>query len=107
MHGIDWATSTYSYVHKSILADTPLEYPRSFVLGGKKKSSRWEGEGDKGGKGKKRKKTGEKTEGEKRKKWKGKKKKKKTGRIEPPGRIDLAQESNALPVTYCDSPAPL
>ena len=64
-------TNLYTLSAFNSIADTPLEYPRSFVLGGKKKSSRWEGEGDKGWKGKK---TGEKTEGEKRKKWKGKKK---------------------------------
>ena len=29
------------------------------------------------------------------------------GRIEQPSRIDLTQESNALPVTYCDSQASL
>ena len=55
---------------------------------------------------KEKKKNGEKTEGEKRKKWKGKKRKER-GRIEPPSRINLAQESNALPVTYCDSQASL
>ena len=57
-----------------ILADTPLEYPRSFVLGGK---NNLQGGKGKGIRGEKEKKTGGKTEGEKRKKWKGKKKRKK------------------------------
>ena len=87
-------------MHLIVLADTPLEYPRSFVLGGKKKSSRWEGEGDKGGKGKKKKKKlGEKTV-QRRKKEDVERKRKKNmerERIEPPSRIDLTQESNALP----------
>ena len=70
-----------------------------------KKYSRWEGEGDKGGKG------GEKTgkiEGKKVRNGKEKKRENHgdmRGRIEPPSRIDLAQESDALPVTYCDSQA--
>ena len=58
-----------------ILADTPLEYPRSFVLGGKKIFKV-------GGKGKKKKKLGKKLKEEE---------KKERGRIEPPShvRIDL------------------
>ena len=61
-----------------------------------KKSSRWEREGDKGGKGKK--KLGEKTEFKEKKGRNGKGKKRKPWRIEPSSHIDLAQESNALPV---------
>ena len=51
----------------------PVGISTEFCFRWQKKSSRWEGEGDKGGGGGRGKKTGEKTEGEKRKKWKGKK----------------------------------
>ena len=71
-----------------------MEYPRSFVLDGKKNLQGGKGKGIRGEKEKKKKKTREKTEGEKRKKWKGKNMQR--GRIEPPSRIE---ESNALPVT--------
>ena len=62
------------------------------------------------GKGKGKKKLGKKLKEKKGRNGKEKKKRKKTmegGRIEPPSRIDLAQESDALPVTYCDSQASL
>ena len=68
------------------LADTPLEYPQSFVVGGEKNLQGGKGKGirgEKGGGGKLKEKKGRN----------GKGKKKKTmerGRIEPPSRIDLA-----------------
>ena len=52
------------FIYLCELADTPLEYPRSFVLGGKKNLQGGKGKGIRGEKEKK-------TEGEKRKKWKG------------------------------------
>ena len=52
-------------VYQYILADTPLEYPQSFVLGGKKNLQNGKGKGI-------RMESREKTEGEKRNIWKGK-----------------------------------
>ena len=89
-----WLNQTQSKrrnIYKFILADTPLEYSRSFVLGGKKNLQGGGKEKQTGGKNWRRKKEREKNP------W----------RIEPSSRIDLAQESNALPVTYCDSQASL
>ena len=62
----------------------PVGISTEFCFRWPKKSSRWEGEGDKGGKGKK---TGEKTEGEKRKKWKGRQ----PWRIEPSSRVSISR----------------
>ena len=70
-----------------LLADTPLEYPRSFVLGGKKIFK----VGDKGGKGKK-KKLGKKLKEKKVRNGKGKKNME-GGRIEPPSRVSISLKS--------------
>ena len=70
-----------------------------------KKSSRWEGEGDKGGKGGKKQKNGKKLK--EKKVRNGKEKKNMEGGRIAVARVDLAQESNALPITYCDSQASL
>ena len=82
----------------------PVGISTEFCFRWQKKSSRWEGEGDKGGKEeeKNKQKTGEKTEGEKRKKWK-----------EPwrAGELNCCRASISLkspmPYTYCDSQASL
>ena len=78
-----------------------------FCFKWQKKSSRWEGKGDKrgirGGKEKKKKNWGKKLKEKKGRNGKRGEKKKtmERGRIEPPSRIDLTQESNALDF-YCD-----
>ena len=80
-----------------------MEYPRSFVLGGKKNLQGRKGKGIRGGGGggggggKERKNNNwGKTEGEMER---GKKKKETWENRTVVARIDLAQESNALPVT--------
>ena len=92
----------------AITSGYPVGISTEFCFRWQKKSSRWEGEGDKERR-KKKKKTGGKTEGEKKEEMEREKKKTtwERGRIEPPSRIDLGQESYALPVTYCDSQASL
>ena len=79
-----------------------MEYPRSFVLGGKKNLQGGKGKGIRGERGGGGGETGEKTEGRNGKEKKKKKKGEGVNRTAV-ARIDLAQESNALPVTYCDS----
>ena len=82
----------------------PVGISTEFCFRWQKNRQGGKGRGEKGKK-KKKKKTGEKTEEEK----SGKGKKKHGGRENRTAvaRIDLAQESNALPVTYCDSQASL
>ena len=70
----------------------PIGISTEFCFKWQKNLQGGKGKGIRGGKG-------EKTEGEK-----IRKKTMERGRIEPPLRIDLAQE---LPVTYCDSQASL